>query len=71
MGISTFEGIVAGGAIRLPRNVSLPERTKVYIIVPDAEPVPPARICSPRLVHREQARDFAKEVIGDAGNAKL
>ena len=34
MSILTLEGIVDHGHIRLPADVHLPERTKVYVLVP-------------------------------------
>ena len=62
MSISTYEGIVENGVIRLRENVTLPENAKVYVVIPGAEPAPRAHVYSPRLVHPEQAADFAKEV---------
>lgn len=72
MAISTFEGIVENGQIRLRDNVALPEKTKVYVVIPDIEAAPPkARVYSPRLVHPEQAADFAKQVIEVSPDAGL
>ena len=71
MSISTFEGVVENGAIRLRGNVTLPEKTRVYVIIPGFEPGPRARIRSPRLAHPDQAGDFAKEVVEIAPDAKL
>ncbi len=51
MAISTFEGIVENGQIRLRDNVTLPANTKVYVVIPDFEAVPQAHVYSPRLVH--------------------
>jgi hypothetical protein len=68
--ISTIEGVVQNGQIRLLENVVLPENTKVYVLVPNAEAAATARIYSPRFAHPEQASDFAKqvfEVSSDAG----
>ena len=68
MAISTFEGVVKDGQIRLRDNVQLPEDTEVYVIIPDS--VPKARVPSPRLVRPEQAADFVKQVVkatDDAG----
>ena len=36
----TFEGRVENGQIRLPENVTLPEHTKVYVVVADFESAP-------------------------------
>jgi len=71
MGVATFEGIVENGQIRLPAAVRLPERTKVYVVIPDVEVQPAAYIGSPRLVHPEQAADFQKEVIEEPSDADL
>jgi hypothetical protein len=70
MAISTFEGVVKDGQIRLRENVQLPEDTEVYVVIPDFEPLPRARVPSPRLVRPEQAADFVKQVVeatDDAG----
>ncbi len=69
MGVRTFEGIVEQGQIRLPANVRLPEKAKVYVIIPDIEVQTVAYIGSPRLVHPEQAADFKKEVIEELPDA--
>lgn len=71
MGVTTFEGIVENGQIRLPAAVRLPERTKVYVVIPDCEVQSIAYIGSPRLVHPEQAADFKKEVIEESSDADL
>lgn len=68
--VKTFEGSVENGLIRLRGNVALPDKTRVYVVVPEIADDQPARIRSPRLVHPEQAADFAKEVLevqSDAG----
>ena len=70
MPISTFEGIVENGQIRLSDNVTLPEKARAYVVIPDLEAAPPkARVHSPRLVHPEQVSDFAKQVIEEAADA--
>ena len=71
MSISTFEGVVENGVIRLQGGVTLPERARVYVVIPDFESAPLAHIRTPRLAHPEQAGDFAKEVIEVAHDAKL
>jgi hypothetical protein len=63
MNISTIEGIVENGQIRLLGDVALPEHAKVYVVVPGLEIAPRARIMSPSLAHPEQAGDFVKQVI--------
>lgn len=71
MGVTTVEGVVENGQIRLPAAIRLPERTKVYVVIPDVEVQTLAYIGSPRLVHPEQAADFTKEVIEEPPDADL
>ena len=71
MTISTFEGIVENGQIRLRDNVMLPENTKVYVVIPGLEAAPKAQVYTPRLVHPEQAGDFAKQIIEVSADAGL
>jgi hypothetical protein len=62
---NAFEGIVENGAIRLRGDVSLPESTKVYVIVAEPKSATPIQIRSPRLVVPQQANDFRKQVIAE------
>jgi hypothetical protein len=71
MAILTVEGIVENGQIRLRDQVTLPEHTKVYVVIPDMETAPQAHLYSPRLVHAEQAADFAKQVFEVSADAEL
>ena len=71
MRITTYEGIIENGQIRLPANVQLPEKAKVYVVVPDVEMKSLAYVASPRLVHSEQAADFKKEVLEEIDDASL
>lgn len=71
MQVTTYEGIVENGQIRLKTNVNLPNKTKVYIIIPELETQKRVRIFSPRLIRSEQAIDFKKEVIEDALNGDV
>jgi hypothetical protein len=38
MSVTTYQGTVENGQVRLPGDVRLPENAKVYVIVPDVEP---------------------------------
>ena len=71
MGIATFEAIVENGQIRLPATVRLPEKAKVFVVVPGVDAQPMAYLGSPRLAHPEQAIDFVKEVVEEEGDAAL
>lgn len=68
MRITTFEGIVDNGQIRLVDNVRLPNNAKVYVIFPE---IKFAEIHSPSLLHPEQAADFKLEIIEEKSNASL
>lgn len=63
MKVATFEAIVENGLIRLPGGLRLPDKAKVYVVVPGVEAPSSAYIGSPRLARPEQASDFQKEVI--------
>ena len=57
------------GLIRLPPEVKLPDRTKVYVIVPANLTPKKARLISPRLTNPEQVRDFVMEVSEERSDA--
>ena len=66
MKVVTYEGIVEDGCVHVPAGVSLPEKAKVYVVIPEVFEVEAPRvahIASPRLAHPEQASDFVKEVF--------
>ena len=69
MAVTTFQGVVEDGQVKLPANLRLPERTKVYVVVPDVEIATGAYVGSPRLAHPEQASDFDKEVSEEPPDA--
>lgn len=69
--MTAIEGVVENGKIRLRENVTLAEKTRVFVIVPDMAAAPQARVRTPRLAHREQAVDFRKQVVEIPADAKL
>jgi hypothetical protein len=72
MAIVTYEATVEDGQIKLAGGVRLPERSRVYVVVPDApERRPRVRVNRPRLAHPEQASDFVKEILRDDTDARL
>ncbi len=74
MKVTSFEATVENGVIKLPDHVQLPEKTRVYGVIPgvDVQPAYPAHyVGSPRLVHPEQSADFVKEVIEEHKDAGL
>lgn len=71
MNVATFEGVVDHGQIKLNNGVLLPDRVKVYVVVPDFQISHQSQIRSPRLAHPEQAEDFKMEVTEVMPDAKL
>jgi hypothetical protein len=71
MSVTTIEAVVENGQIRLPSSVRLPERAKVYVLIPDVEVSPTSYVGSPRLAHPEQIADFQKAVIEESPDAGL
>jgi hypothetical protein len=69
MSVVTFEGIVEDGQIRLKPDIRLPDKTKVYVLVPDMQIDGVARMISPRLVRREDAADFVMDVVEETLDA--
>jgi hypothetical protein len=64
MSVMAIEGVVDHGLIRLATDTSLPDGTRVYVIVPDGVSAGPARVSSPHLARREDAADFTMKVAG-------
>ncbi|MCC6298097.1 MAG: hypothetical protein IT314_02275 [Anaerolineales bacterium] len=64
MALTTYEGVVEKGKIRLKTGVRLPENAKVYVIVPEAQTTKKkiVRVATPRLLHRKQVTDFKMKV---------
>jgi hypothetical protein len=71
MKVTAYEGIVENGQIKLPEAVRLPEQSRVYVIVPASEVTPRFQMTSPRLIHPEEASDFAKDVVEEPDDARV
>lgn len=71
MTVATWTGIVENGQIRLAEGIRLPEKTLVYVVVPNSADTPPVRLVSPRLANSKQASDFVKAVTVESENAGL
>ena len=69
MKVATYEATVENGQIKLSEPVRLPERAKVYVVVPGVEEAPRFHLANPRLARPEQAVDFVKEVTREARDA--
>lgn len=57
------------GRVKLPPEAAVPDRTRVYVIVPDVEAVPALFVPSPHLANPEQIKDFEKRIVDDITNA--
>ncbi len=71
MSVLTLEGIVENGQIKLIESRRLPEKTRVYVVVPETPAKKTVRIRSPRLANPKQAEDFKMEIIEESKNARL
>ena len=71
MKVATYEGVVENGQVRLPTGVTLPEKARVYVVVPGLEVQPEAHIRSPRLADPAQAARFELEVAEEETDAGL
>lgn len=74
MKVVTYEGVVENGRVQLPQGVSLPEKAKVYVVVPgdaEIETKREARIYSPRLANPADAVHFKMDVREEGSNAGL
>ena len=67
--LATYEGVVENGHVTLPPDADIPDRTRVYVLVPDLETRRTFSIPGARLVHPEQAKDFEMTVIEDTPDA--
>ncbi len=71
MNVVTYEGVVENGCIQLPAGVVLPEKAKVYVLVPGTEVEQAAYLRSPRLADAAQAAEFEMEVTEETPDAGL
>jgi hypothetical protein len=69
--LATYEGIIENGRVTLPPGTDIPDKTRVYVLVPDAEAQPTLHIASPRLAHPEQVKDFEMQVNEDTAGASV
>lgn len=69
--LATYEGIIENGHVTLPPKAGIPDKTRVYVVVPDAEAISGPCVVSPHLANPEQAKDFEKRIIEDTANAKV
>ncbi len=70
MSVQTFEGIVTQGRIALEPGLTLPEKTKVFVVVPNGvENSQSVHLRTPRLRDPAQLSEFNIEMIEDSADA--
>jgi hypothetical protein len=52
-------------------NIRIPDKTKVYVVIPARRGEKAIRIFSPRLAHPEQAADFKMRVTEEAEDDRV
>jgi hypothetical protein len=62
MPVITFEAIVENGQVRLSPEVVLPERQRVFVVVPDAVASPTHKLPGVRLADPSDAAKFEMKV---------
>jgi len=63
MSIQTIEGIVEQGQIKLVSDIRLPEKTKVFVVVPETNDESKVHIHSPRFKNPSDAEYFKMEIV--------
>jgi hypothetical protein len=71
MGVVALEGVIERGQVRITPDVHLPDKTRVYVVIPDIQIERVTHVSSPRLAHPEQAVDFEMEVVEETSHAGL
>lgn len=72
MKVVTYQGVVENGRVQLPAGVSLPEKAKVYVVVPELIEIETPRVAhiySPRLANPADAVHFKMEAIEEGTDA--
>ena len=62
MSVTTFEGVIENGQVRLPAGVMLPERNTVYVIVPGSDSPLERAYAGFRLANPADAAKFEMKV---------
>jgi hypothetical protein len=66
MNVITYEGIVENGCVHVPPGITLPEKAKVYVVIPDVSNCSTPRtlrISSPHLANIDDAKKLVMEVL--------
>jgi hypothetical protein len=69
---TTYEATGQDGRVVLPEDAQkIPDNTRVYVVVPEADDAHRVRMMTPRLVHRGEAADFMMLVELEGDDARL
>ena len=71
MKVMTYEATVENGQIRLSESVRLPEKARVFVVVPGIGGESRVHVGSPRLAQPERAADFVMDVVEESRDASL
>jgi hypothetical protein len=69
--MTTYEGVVENHCVRLPAEAAVPEKSKVYILVPEPDEQRTIHIYSPRLADPSQAAFFELKVTEEGTDASV
>ena len=67
----TYECVVENGCVHLPPEAHVPEKSTVYLVVPDPDEPRTIHIYSPRLADRSKAAFFEMEVTEEGTDAPV
>jgi hypothetical protein len=62
MSVTTFEGVVENGRVRLPAGVLLPEHQTVFVVAPNTIPPTTRKTPGVRLTNPDDAAKFEMKV---------
>jgi hypothetical protein len=62
MSVTTFEGIIENGRVRLPEGVVLPEQQTVFVVVPNTNPPTTKKLPRLRMTNPDDAAKFEMKV---------
>ena len=71
MSVLTLEGVVESGRIRLMSSLRLPEKERVFVVIPEMSENPVDYLHTPRLRHPEQTIYFRLDITEDQPNAGI
>ncbi len=63
MKVDAYEAVIENGQVKFVENVRLPDKTRVFVVVPETEGTRKVHIYSPRLANPSESSRFVKEVI--------